>query len=213
MYMPKCRIIGSSSNGPPAAVSNSRNVGCAYAFSASSSVILFHFSQAAVHWPGAATARDHDVAEVCARGGYGRQAPPGGGLVRRKPAPQGSTQRPCGCCGASWTPEDRETLIAALNMATMLSELRECAEAAVLLRTTIVARTRTHRTGDEGTLATQSQLVSVLGRLGEHAEAEALGRCALDKMRAFSVETTAGRTLRPATWRSRSQSKASTPKP
>ena len=53
----------------------------------------------------------------------------------------------------------------------------------MLLRTMLAARTRTNGPGDEGTPATEAILVNVLHRLENHAEAEALGRNALEKQR------------------------------
>ena len=67
------------------------------------------------------------------------------------------------------------TLICASNLAVSLVYLGERVKAAVLLRATLTARTRTSEPNDQGTLATERQLVGVLRGLGEHAEAEALG--------------------------------------
>ena len=97
---------------------------------------------------------------------------------------------PRGWSGAAWTstrgcwvPSTAPLLVCASSLAVSLLGLGECAEAAVLLRTTLAAKTRTAGADDEGTLHTEGQLASVLNSLGEHAEAEALGRATLAKWR------------------------------
>ena len=59
-------------------------------------------------------------------------------------------------------PEHRNALISASNLARVLLRLGEHAEAAVLLRTTLAARTDTVGPDDEGTLSTESHLTSAL---------------------------------------------------
>ena len=68
-------------------------------------------------------------------------------------------------------------------MTVSLLDLGECAEAAGLLRTTLVVQARTVGVGDVDTLTIESSLISVVFRLGVCAEAEALPRGALGKMR------------------------------
>ena len=82
-----------------------------------------------------------------------------------------------------WGPEHPETLICAANQAAALSNLGEYAEAAVLLRTTLAARTRMLGADDEITLIIEGHLISARFHLGEYAEAEALSRGALEKER------------------------------
>ena len=68
-------------------------------------------------------------------------------------------------------PEHSDTLVCASNLAVTSLQLGGCAEAAVLLRTTIAARTRTSRPDDRGTLTTEGYLINALYRLGRHTEA------------------------------------------
>ena len=51
------------------------------------------------------------------------------------------------------------------------------------MRTTLATQTRTIRADDEGTLVTEALLTSALYCMGEYAEAEALGRHSLEKVR------------------------------
>ena len=81
-------------------------------------------------------------------------------------------------------PEHHTTLNSASNcLACSLFQLGECAKAAVLLRTTLAAQTRTVGADDEFTIATETHLINVLLRLRKCAEAEALCRGSLEKQR------------------------------
>ena len=53
----------------------------------------------------------------------------------------------------------------------------------MLLRTTLAVQTSTVGPDERDTLATKGHLISALGRLGLHAEAQALGRGILEKQR------------------------------
>ena len=75
---------------------------------------------------------------------------------------QGSTQRP-------WGPGYLETLTCAPNWGASLVQLGECAEAAALLWTTLVAMAHTLGSDEVCTLCPETHLVSALIDLGEYA--------------------------------------------
>ena len=69
------------------------------------------------------------------------------------------------------------------NKAVSLLDLGECAKAVVLLWAMLAVWARTVEVGEIGTLTSENSLVSVLPRLVKIAEAEALARGAVGKMR------------------------------
>ena len=99
---------------------------------------------------------------------------------------------PRGCSGASWTPAlgcwGLSTVARLARPRTWPSRFctlktgrrRWCS---CVLRPTLAMRTRTFGPDDAGTLTTEIHLVCALNSLGEYAEAEALGRGALEKQR------------------------------
>ena len=71
-------------------------------------------------------------------------------------------------------PEHPSALDAITNVTISPSRNGEHAETAVLLRTTLAARTRAVGPDDEGTLITADHLTNALIRLGECVEAEVI---------------------------------------
>ena len=91
--------------------------------------------------------------------------------------------------------------------------LGEHAEAAALLRTTLVTMTRTVGVDDPCTLCTENHLAGALNALHEYAEAEALGRGTFEKMRRIFGAGQRDMLIVFSFWRRRSLDKANTLRP
>ena len=95
-------------------------------------------------------------------------------------------------------PEHRNRLTCASNMDGSLTQLGECAEAAVLFRTTLAVRPRALGVDDDRTVSTEGHFVNALFSLEGHVEAEALGQPRSLRSDACTAGTTARCLPRPA---------------